>query len=123
LSDISSLDEIVTRQADNVQNSLSGPDFVQNLEARGLSNTQAQEVATVINERVTEARQQIQETAQAVRTRAEELAQTAARTTAQAAWVWLLLSGVTLLFSTLGGGYGKDVDPIYAVNTSTTIRS
>jgi hypothetical protein len=111
LADISSLDEIVTRQADNVQTALSGEEFVQNLVGEGLSDTQAQEVATVINERVTEARQQIQETATAVRTRAEELAEAAARTAARAAWIWLLLAGITIGFAVLGGGRGKDIDP------------
>jgi hypothetical protein len=121
IADISSLDEIVTRQADNVQTALSGPEFVQNLVAQGLSDTQAQEVSTVINERVGQARQQIQETATAVRNRAEELAQTAARTAARAAWVWLLLAGITLGFATLGGGRGKDVDP--SLTTRTTVRT
>jgi hypothetical protein len=111
LTDISNLNEIVTRQADNVTNALAAPEFVQNLTARGLSEAQAQEVATVINERVATTRQQIQETATAVQTRAEELAEAAARTAARAAWIWLLLAGVTFLFATLGGGFGKSVDP------------
>jgi hypothetical protein len=123
LADIASLDEIVTRQADNVETALSGPEFVQNLVAEGLSDVQAQEVSAVINERVTEARQGIQETANAVRQRAEELAETAARTAARAAWVWLLLAGITLGFATLGGGRGKDTDPETMARTRTSVRS
>jgi hypothetical protein len=111
LADVSNLGEVVTRQADAVETALTGETFVQNLTARGLSEPQAQEVANVINQRVTETRQQIQQTALAVEERAAELAQAAARTAARAAWVWLLMAGVTLLFTTLGGGFGKDIIP------------
>jgi hypothetical protein len=124
LADVSSLNEVITRQADAVQTALSGEQFVQNLSAEGLSATQAQEVATVINQQVTETRQQIQQTALAVEERAAELAQAAARTAARAAWVWLLMAGVTLLFTTLGGGFGKDITPNETVNLQReTVRT
>jgi hypothetical protein len=111
LTDVNNLGEIVTRQADAVETALTGEEFVQNLTAQGLSPEQAQEVTNVIGQRVTETRQQIQQTALALEERASELAQAAARTAARAAWVWLLMAGITLLFTTLGGGFGKDVIP------------
>jgi hypothetical protein len=111
LADVSNLGEIVTRQADAVETALTGEEFVQNLTTQGLSPQQAQEVANVISQRVAETRQQIQQTATAVEERAAELAQAAARTAARAAWVWLLMAGLTLLFATLGGGFGKDIVP------------
>jgi hypothetical protein len=111
LTDVSNLGEIVTRQADAVETALTGEEFVQNLTAQGLSPQQAQEVANVISQRVAETRQQIQQTATAVEERAAELAQAAAHTAARAAWVWLLMAGITLLFATLGGGFGKDIVP------------
>lgn len=111
LTDVTNIGEIVTRQADAVQTALSGEEFTQNLTAQGLSPEQAQEVSAVIGQRITETRQQIQQTAAALEERASELAQAAARTAARAAWVWLLMAGITLLFATLGGGFGKDVVP------------
>jgi hypothetical protein len=77
LSDISNLGEIVTRQADAVESGLSGEQFIQNLTAQGLSAQQAQQVATVVGQRVADTRQQIQQTATAVEERASELAQSA----------------------------------------------
>ena len=111
LTDVSDLGGIITRQADSVQTALTGEEFVQNLTARGLSSQQAQEVSTVIGQRVTETREQIQQTALVVQERTAELAETAARAAARAAWIWLLMAGVTLLFAALGGGFGKDVIP------------
>lgn len=111
LTDVTNIGQIVTRQADAVETSLTGDQFVQNLTAQGLTPQQAQEVSNVISQRVTETRQQIQQTAAAVEQRASELAQTAARTAARASWIWLLMAGITLLFATLGGGFGKDIIP------------
>jgi hypothetical protein len=111
LSDVSNLGEVVTRQADAVESAFSGEEFTQNLTAQGLSAQQAQEVSAVINQRVADTRQQIQQTATALEERASELAQTAARTAARAAWIWLLMAGITLLFAALGGGFGKDIIP------------
>jgi hypothetical protein len=111
LADVSNLGDVVTRQADAVQTALSGEAFIQNLTAEGLAPEQAQEVSTVIGQRVTETRQQIQQTALVVQERTAELAEAAARTAARAAWIWLLMAGITLLFAALGGGLGKDVIP------------
>jgi hypothetical protein len=109
LTDVTDIRQLVTRQADAVETSLTGEGFVQNLTAQGLSEQQSQEVANVLAQRVTETRQQIQQTATAIEERAAELAQTAAQTAARASWIWLLMAGVTLLFATLGGGFGKDL--------------
>jgi hypothetical protein len=111
LTDVTNLGEVVTRQADAVETALTGEQFVQNLTAQGLSPEQAQELSTVIGQRVAETRQQVQQTATALEERASEIAQAAARAAARAAWVWLLMAGITLLFATLGGGFGKDVIP------------
>jgi hypothetical protein len=111
LADVSNLGDIVTRQADAVQTALSGEQFVQNLTAQGLTPEQAQEVATVIGQRVTETREQVQQTALVLQERAAELAEAAARAAARAAWIWLLMAGVTLLFAALGGVFGKDIVP------------
>ncbi len=111
LTNVTNIGEIVTRQADGVETALTGETFIQNLTAQGLSEQQAQEVTNVISQRVAETRQQIQQTATALEERTAELAQTAARTAARAAWIWLLMAGITLLFATLGGGFGKDIIP------------
>jgi Spy/CpxP family protein refolding chaperone len=115
LADVSNLGDVITRQADAVQTALSGEQFVQNLAAEGLTPEQAQEVSTVIGQRVTETRQQIQQTALVLQERTAELAEAAARAAARAAWIWLLMAGVTLLFSSIGGGFGKDIIPDEAV--------
>ncbi len=116
LADVSNLGDIVTRQADAVQTALSGEEFVQNLTAQGLTPEQAQEVSAVIGQQVTDTRQQIQQTTLVLQERSTELAETAARTAAKAAWIWLLMAGITLLFATLGGGFGKDIVPDETVN-------
>ncbi|MGL4608746.1 MAG: hypothetical protein ACRCYY_03535 [Trueperaceae bacterium] len=118
LTDVTNLGEVVTRQADAVETALTGEQFIQNLTAQGLSQAQAQQVANVIGQRVAETRQQIQQTATALEERTAELAQNAAQTAARAAWVWLLMAGITLLFATLGGGFGKDVIPDVATKTT-----
>jgi hypothetical protein len=106
LNNPSELGNVVTKQADAISQALQGDQFASRLRARGLSQAQANEVVRVVSARVTELRQQATQTAEAVQAQATEAARTAAAATASAIWIWLLAVGVTLLFSTLGGGRG-----------------
>lgn len=136
LGDVTTLDDVAVRQADNLQEQLSGTEFIANLEAQGLTTAQAIEVANVINQRVDELRTEVQETTQAIRARSEqvladaeriaiETANTAARRISQAAWIWLLLTGVSLALATLGGSMGDTLEKnrVKARETQRPVKS
>jgi hypothetical protein len=115
LSNLSNLGSVVGHQLDNVSQALQGPEFVSRLQRRGLSQTQAQEVATVIQKRFTELRTQTQQTIDAI-------TKTAAKAASTAAWIWLLLSGLILAFATFGGGRGGEVEPVTSPATVKDTR-
>lgn len=106
LSDLSSLDNIVTSQANYVQEQLTGQEFVNRLQARGLSESQAQEVAGVVGQRVTDLRTRAQQTADALRKRVDSLSQTAALAIGRIAWFWLLSAGIIIGLAWAGGSAG-----------------
>ncbi|MBB6099958.1 F0F1-type ATP synthase membrane subunit c/vacuolar-type H+-ATPase subunit K [Deinobacterium chartae] len=102
LSDVSNIGEVVGRRADAVQDALNGQEFVDRLRSRGLSQAEAQEVATVVRQRATEVREQTEQTVR-------EIGRITAETAARAAWIWLLVAGIVLGLAALGGGRGGDV--------------
>ncbi len=106
LSDPSNLGGIVTKQADAITQALQGEQFSSRLQRRGLSKAQADEVVTVVGNRVTELRQQATQTAEAVQAQAAETAKAASATASRAIWIWLLSIGLTLAATTFGGGFG-----------------
>jgi hypothetical protein len=109
LSNVSALPDLVSKRVDAIQKALQGPQFVSRLRGRGLSQAQAQEVATVVGRRATELRTQAENTAKAVGEQANRATQAAADAAGKAAWGWLLLAGLTLGLAALGGGRGSDV--------------
>jgi hypothetical protein len=100
------LREIATRQADNLEQALTDDALLERLQQRGLSEAQAQEVATVLSQRVSEVRQQIEQTVSALQNQATEAAQRATQLASTTVWLWLVLTGICLLFAVLGGGAG-----------------
>jgi hypothetical protein len=116
LSDPSNIGNVVTKQADAITQALQGQQFSSRLQRRGLSKAQADEVVTVVGNRVTELRQQATQTAEAVQAQAAETAKAASATASRAIWVWLFSIGVTLAGTTLGGGFG-------ATDRRTVIKS
>jgi hypothetical protein len=106
LSDPSNIGNVVSKQADAITQALQGDQFSSRLQRRGLSKAQADEVVTVVGNRVTEIRQQATQTAEAVQAQAAETAKAASSTASKAIWIWLLSIGLTLLATTFGGGFG-----------------
>ena len=106
LTDVSNIGGIVTKQADAIGAALQGDQFSSRLQRRGLSKAQADEVVTVVSKRVTELRQQAQQTATAIADTAATTAKQTAAAAASAIWLWLAAVGVTLVAATFGGGYG-----------------
>ena len=104
LSNPSQLDNVVKQQFQQVQDELSGADFTQRLQARGLSAPQAREVTQAVSTRVNEVQQQ----AQQAQDQAAQAAKSAAHLTAVAGWLWLLGAGLLLGLATWGGGMGGD---------------
>lgn len=116
LNDLTNLGQIATRRVEAISGALSGPEFVTRLQRQGLTQAQAQETAQAINTRVTELRQQAEQTAAT----AERLARQAATT---AAWGSLLALGLILGLATLGGGRGADLPKRGAEVEGSTIRA
>ncbi len=106
LGDLTNLGNVVSKQADAIGQALQGDQFASRLQRRGLSKAQAQEVVTVVSKRVTELRQQAQQTAKAIEDQGVAIAKQTAAATANAIWLWLFAVGVTLAASTFGGGMG-----------------
>jgi hypothetical protein len=119
LSNVSNLGEVVNRQADAIAQALQGDQFASRLRNRGLTEAQAQEVVTVIGQRVTELRQQ----AQALQNQAAETARAAAGTLANAIWIWLLAVGITLAASTFGGGMGASDRGLVRADGATPVNN
>jgi hypothetical protein len=111
LQNPSQLPNFVSERVDAVAKALSGDQFVSRLQRRGLSQAQAQQVANVIQQRVTDLRTQGEQAAKAASDQAAQLARDTAATAGKAAWVWLLLAGLVLGLSSFGGGIGRDVMP------------
>ena len=109
LSNPADLPNFVTKRADAISKALSGPQFITRLTRKGLSQAQAQQVETAVNKQITQVRTQVETTAKTVVDTAAQTAKDAANTAGKAAWVWLLLAGLTLGLATLGGGAGSDV--------------
>ena len=107
---IANLGGVVSRQLDNIGQALQGPQFVSRLQRQGLSQAQAQQVATTIQQRFTETRTQAQQTF-------DQVSRAAAKAASTAAWVWLLTAGLVLGLSAFGGGQGGEVEPAKAVRT------
>lgn len=125
-SDLSDLNQVVGRQVQAAQQALTGPELVARLQRRGLSQAQATEVAQVVQERFDAARTQVEQTVEAVGTRAAELAQATARTTATAGWIWLLMAGLIIGAAVLGGNTGGDLkrpERIPSPNSPSPTRS
>ncbi len=104
LGNLSDLGAVVTQQVEGVTSALSGPEFVARLKSRGLSQTQATQVAAVVNTRVKELQTQGQQAAEALAKATKDAAQVAADTASSLAWIWLLAAGIILGMATLGGG-------------------
>ncbi len=104
VGNISTLGQTVSSQADRVYQELTGPQFVQQLQQRGLSADQAQEVSSALSQRVSELRTQLQQVAAGL----EQQVEAAADALANAAWIWLLSALILLAFSVLGGALGSD---------------
>ena len=107
---VANLGGVVSKQLDNIGQALQGPQFVSRLQRQGLSQAQAQQVATTIQQRYSETRTQVQQTVDSV-------TKAAARAASTAAWVWLLTAGLVLGLSTFGGGRGGEVEPAKVVRS------
>jgi hypothetical protein len=123
LQNPSELGNFVSSRVDSISKALSGPDFVNRLQRRGLSKAQAQEVSTAVNKRVSELRTQGEQAAKAVADQTAQLARSAADTAGKAAWTWLLFAGLVLGFASLGGGMGNDLVQRDALKTKTDPQS
>lgn len=93
--DLGNLGDFAKARVDSVKKALSGPQLVTRLERQGLSNAQATEVQTQVNQSV----DRIQKQADQAVKNAEAAARGAAST---AGWGWLLVAGLTLLASIFG---------------------
>ncbi len=93
--DINNIGDFAQARVDSIKKALSGPQFVTRLERQGLTNAQATEVQTQINQSV----DRIQTQADQALKNAEAAARGAAST---AGWGWLLMAGLTLLAAILG---------------------
>ncbi|ULH17719.1 hypothetical protein MF271_20130 (plasmid) [Deinococcus sp. KNUC1210] len=96
LGNITKLSDIVTNRVDNIQKALTGPEFVTRLTRQGLTQQQAQATQTAIVAQAKKIQQQASDAAEA----AARIARQAAITTS---WLSLLVAGLVILFSTLGG--------------------
>lgn len=114
-SNISNLPDLLTNQVNSITSALQGQDFVNRLQKQGLSQAQAQATATAISQRVTELKQQAQETAAA----AERIAR---RTAQQAAWGALLAAGLIIGLSTFGGSQASSTRRKMETAAGTTAR-
>ncbi|AIZ44812.1 hypothetical protein QR90_06440 [Deinococcus radiopugnans] len=93
--DLTNIGDFAQARVDSIKKALSGPQFVTRLERQGLTNAQATEVQTEINQSV----DRIEKQANQALDNAEDAARKAAST---AGWAWLLVAGLTLLASIFG---------------------
>jgi hypothetical protein len=107
LGNLGQIDTAAQQQGQYISQQLSGPQFTQRLEQQGLSSAQAQEVSQVIQGRVQEVQQQLNQAASTIRTQATELSEQAAEGIANAAWAWLVMAVLVVGLSTLGGRQGS----------------
>ncbi|WP_133161862.1 hypothetical protein [Deinococcus koreensis] len=96
LGNVSNVSDFVTNRVNNIQNALSGPEFVTRLTRQGLTQQQAQATQTAIVAQAKRVQQQATDAAEA----AARIARQAATT---AAWASLLAAGLIIGASVLGG--------------------
>lgn len=96
LGNVSNLNDFVTNRVNNIQNALSGPEFVTRLTRQGLTQQQAQATQTAIVAQAKKVQQQATDAAEA----AARIARQAAIT---AAWGSLLAAGLVIGASVMGG--------------------
>ncbi len=95
LSSVNNIGDFVTKRVDNIKKALTGDQFVTRLQRQGLTQPQAAEVQTSINQGIEAAQKQAADTAAAT----ERIARNTANT---AGWGWLLAAGLTLLLAITG---------------------
>lgn len=93
--DLTNITDFAQARTEYIKRALTGEQFVTRLERQGLSNAEAREVQTTLNNTITRAERQAQQALDA----AETNARVAARNTGLG---WLLASGLTLGASVLG---------------------
>lgn len=108
LDDITRLDQVISEQGDILYGELTGQKFVQTLQQQGLSPMQANNVANAFEPRAQQLRDQLRETSGRLATQAEQLSQNLAEGLSRAAWSWLAVAAIVLLFSIWGGLSGSD---------------
>jgi len=115
--DVTTIGDFAKARTDYIKKALSGEQFVTRLERQGLSNAEAREVQTTINNTVNRVETQAQQAAKV----AEDNARIAARNTGLS---WLLASGLTLLATVMGARSAATTrrGVVTTVNTTTTRR-
>ena len=115
--DVTTIGDFAKARTDYIKKALSGEQFVTRLERQGLSNAEAREVQTTINNTVNRVQNQAQQAAKV----AEDNARIAARNTGLS---WLLASGLTLLATVMGARSAATTrrGVVTTVNTTTTRR-
>lgn len=108
LTSVNNIGDFVTKRTDAVKKAFTGAQFVTRLQGQGLTQAQATEVQTAVNDGINAAQKQAADTAAAT----ERIARSAANT---AGWGWLLGAGLTLLLAITGArnaaGGGRTVTP------------
>ena len=116
--DVTSIADFAKARTEYIKKALSGEQFITRLQRQGLTDAQAREVQTTINNTVNRVEAQAQRAAQV----AEDNARIAARNTGLS---WLLGSGLTLLATVMGARSAATSRRLLAaapVNTTTTTK-
>jgi ElaB/YqjD/DUF883 family membrane-anchored ribosome-binding protein len=108
LRDPTRLGESIRREADTMYRQFTGPEFVTRLEQQGLNNQQAQQVASSLEQRVNDIRNQLQVAGQRISSEARQLAEDAAKAASQAAWIWLGVALLVVGLAFVGGRNGSE---------------
>ncbi len=108
------LGDVLRGEADTVYRQLTGSEFVNRLEQQGLNSQQAQQVATALEQRVNDMRNQLQNASQQISDEARKFTEEAAKAVSKAAWIWLGVALLIVGFSFLGGRNGSDQEGVEA---------
>ncbi|WP_420597028.1 hypothetical protein [Deinococcus sp.] len=111
LTSVNNIGDFVTKRTDSIKKALTGEQFVTRLQRQGLTQAQATEVQTSINDGITAAEKQVADTAAAT----ERIARSTAST---AGWGWLLAAGLTLLLAITGARNAAGGGETVAVNSN-----
>lgn len=107
LTNPSELGAVIRQQAQNINDRLSGREFVGRLEGQGLTQAEAEQVTATLNRQLQEYRTRLNAAVDRTTAKLEQAAQTAAEYISRAAWLWLLAAAILVGFAAIGGVQGS----------------